>query len=307
MARACALMLVSAPSVLAHGYISTPTSRNILACGKVYDDSNWYADPFYTCSTDRETGAQSPSMSGLPAGVAAGDMPGVARVNAPFCSGGDDARIPDAIQGLNTKGSSQATWNAGDLVDVAWSVQAAHGGVYAYRLCCDGSDTEECFAKHILSNDDGVSWFPVPDPKDVPITRSDHQKVRVPQELSGECTLSWRWDGGCVKTACGPGQTSESSVFVSCADVTIKNDSPTPTPKPTPKPTPVPVPTPSPSTGGKCAYATCKDEEVCCCNSDKNIGYCVAKGSDPALCAGSKMCPGKEGCCNAMAGFLAHM
>jgi len=30
---------------------------------------------------------------------------------------------------------SQVTWKAGETVEVAWALQANHGGGYQYRLC----------------------------------------------------------------------------------------------------------------------------------------------------------------------------
>merc|ERR1711924_325603 len=43
---------------------------------------------------------------------------------------------------------SQATWKAGDTVEVKWALQANHGGGYQYRLCPASEPlTEECFFK----------------------------------------------------------------------------------------------------------------------------------------------------------------
>ncbi len=40
------------------------------------------------------------------------------------------------------------TWRAGDVVEVAWALQANHGGGYSYRLCSLGSTLDEdCFKK----------------------------------------------------------------------------------------------------------------------------------------------------------------
>lgn len=296
--------------VMSHGYIDEPTSRNQLVCRKAYPDMDWYSPPLFDCLTDRETPAQSPLFSGLPAGMMAGDMPGVAKVYTPVCSAGHDSRISDAaIAGLNERGPSMATWLAGSTQEVSWNVQASHGGVYSYRLCCDGSDTEECFQQNVLEGEDGNKWFPIPNHTAVPPTTSDKRKVKIPQHLSGLCTLSWRWDGGCK--VCDPDQTSESSVFVSCADVTITSGPTPPAPSPPPSPAPPPpspAPTPpSPAPAALCGYATCAEGTVCCCSADKNIGYCVDEGSDPSgSCAGHTMCPSKEGCCgDSRLGFLA--
>jgi len=39
-------------------------------------------------------------------------------------------------------------WKAGSVVEVAWTLQANHGGGYSYRLCPLGENlTEDCFKK----------------------------------------------------------------------------------------------------------------------------------------------------------------
>merc|ERR1712137_13425 len=160
----------------------------------------------------------------------------------------------------------------------------------------------ECFKQNVLKSDDGVEWFNVT----TGLIR-DTQKVRIPRTLNGKCTLSWRWDGGC--TNCPAGQTSESSLFASCADVEI-GLSPSPQP-PTPKPTPTPPPTPSPSPTPSvytCGMApACEKSQVCCCNpSNTAIGYCADAAQD-AACAGNTRCPGQIGCCWEAGHFMSHM
>ena len=49
----------------------------------------------------------------------------------------------------------QANYTAGALVPMTWQVAANHGGKYQYRICTDGSDTEECFKRNVLKNDKG--------------------------------------------------------------------------------------------------------------------------------------------------------
>jgi len=282
-----------------HGWVSTPVSRNVLVCKEKYGDD--LLGNAFICASDRETGAQSPWVSGLPEGVPAGDMPGVAKVNAPVCSGGNDVRIPEAIAGLNTRGPSQATWHSGSVVQLCWSVEAAHGGVFGYRMCCDGTDSEQCFQANPMLTEGGHQWVNMTS-KVLPTT-DWCTKHRVPDGVQGKCTVSWRWDGGC--TQCAPGQTSESSVFISCADVTVKSSSPSP-PAPTPAPVPAPVPVPSPTPHHhQCGYSPCKDSEVCCCNGDKQVFYCVAADADVGVCAGSTRCPTKDSCCASEFTFLS--
>lgn len=289
--------------VASHGMITNPVSRNELVCKKVYGDDLMGAA--FTCTTDRETPAQSPWFSGLPAGVPAGDMPGVAKVYEPFCSGGTDSRISaDAIAGLNARGPSQATWDAGSTVSICWSVQAAHGGVFGYRLCCDGTNSEECFQRHPLLTEDGQQWIKMT--SDVQMTTDWCTNHQVPSDVAGQCTVSWRWDGGC--TDCASGQTSESSVFTSCSDVTVTSSSPTPSPTPSPKPAP-PTPAPSPKPVDLvCGYTACADDEVCCCNGAKAVYYCVAGDSSASACSGSTRCPTSQNCCGQhRTGFLSTL
>ena len=45
----------------------------------------------------------------------------------------------------------QATWKAGETVEVSWALSANHGGGYQYRLCpADGTLDEACFTKTVL-------------------------------------------------------------------------------------------------------------------------------------------------------------
>jgi len=262
--------------VVGHGFISSPVSRNELVCFQEYGEDLYGAA--FNCVTDRETPAQNPETSGLPPGVMAGDMPGVANVNKPFCSSGSDPRLSAAaIEGLNTRGPIQDVWTAGSTVEMCWNVQAAHAGVYSYRLCCDGTDSEECFQSNVMHTTDGSVWLPAPDSH---FTLDYCNNMTVPEGLGGECTVSWRWDGG-----------SESSVFVSCADVKIVSS-------PTPQRRRRRAPSPSPS--GGCGYTACSDDQVCCCSGKQSYGYCVPKGSDSAVCAGSTMCPTKDECCSSV-------
>jgi hypothetical protein len=110
---------------------------------------------------------------------------------------------------------------------------ANHGGKYQYRICLDGSDTEECFKKNILKNDKGQTWLEVDDKKGVGTKFTE--KIKIPDDLTCErCTLSFRWDG-----------LHESVIFASCSDIQIHRKGPSP---PGPSPTP-PPPGPAPSGG----------------------------------------------------------
>lgn len=123
---------------------------------------------------------------------------------------------------LETPGEIQARYTAGDTVEVAWVVSANHRGSYQYRLCLDGSDTEECFKKTPLLFEDGASWHELPFPCTTCTgDAADHgarvplmvDRVVVPRDAECDrCTLSWRWDS-----------YQESTIFTSCADVSISS------------------------------------------------------------------------------------
>ena len=82
-------------------------------------------------------------------------MTGFARAGG-YASGGKGHKLKDkAGDGLSTHGPVQANYTAGALVPMTWQVAANHGGKYQYRICTDGSDTEECFKRNVLKNDKG--------------------------------------------------------------------------------------------------------------------------------------------------------
>lgn len=71
----------------------------------------------------------------------------------PAAAGGDYSPTANAIRGdLGSKlpvAPSGAVWTAGDVVEVAWTHKAWHGGGYQYRLCPAGRGLDEdCFQAH---------------------------------------------------------------------------------------------------------------------------------------------------------------
>lgn len=68
-------------------------------------------------------------------------------------------------------------WPAGSIQDVAWGINANHGGGYAYRLCRKGNGrlTEECFQKTHLQFVGDESWIQFGDDENnrtaIPATR----------------------------------------------------------------------------------------------------------------------------------------
>jgi len=111
------------------------------------------------------------------------------------------------------KGAVQVNWKAGTWVDVAVDYLLNHAGNYQFRLCLDGSDTEECFKKTPLKFADG-SWWKWIDAtlifnEILPTRISD--KIWIPEGIQCDrCTLNWRWD-----------TALEASIFSNCADVGI--------------------------------------------------------------------------------------
>jgi len=242
MVRVIAIALASQlPSAYSHGFIEQPLSRQQQACEEVYNTKwdGYNTDPtsqFYYCVTARETicwgGAAPPLGCGqgvIPGqeltgqGYPIGTVPGTAILNEPFCSaGGANTHINQAaVDAINKRGSATAQWTEGQTVNVKWNVQAAHGGRYAYFLCCDGSDSWNCFSKNPLKDASGKVWMDVDWVGGSVPVKSD--TLTLPTGAHGECTMAWRWDGGCDdKTlSCPVGQPSESSGFASCSDVTI--------------------------------------------------------------------------------------
>lgn len=235
------MLLSQVPVGMSHGFIETPLSRNKQVCEEVYSEKwdPYHTDQtgqFYYCLTARETicwgGSEPPYGCGqglIPGqgiggqGYPAGTVPGKAVIAEPFCSAGPASSHinQEAVDKLAVRRDATAHWTAGSTVEVAWNVQAAHGGRYAYFLCCDGSDTWDCFSKNPLSDSSGKTWFDVDWVGGSVTVQTDH--LKLPSGVHGECTMAWRWDGGCGDNglACPAGQPSESSLFASCADVTI--------------------------------------------------------------------------------------
>merc|ERR1712151_359875 len=130
-------LLSRCPGAFSHGYLSKPSSRNVNNCGDA-------ANPY--CVNDVSTGQ----------GWTGSTAPGATPVPEPACGAGkDDARY-------TTKGDIMATYTAGQTINVEYKVNANHGGHVAYRLCLDGSDTEDCFRQQYLENEDGEIWMQVP-------------------------------------------------------------------------------------------------------------------------------------------------
>jgi len=204
--------------VAGHGWMEVPASRGNLVC-----------DPMsgYMCEAHQ---ANLNSCDNLPcdegcfprdrqSNCTAGNYPGLATPEEPFCN------PPSAAQneGLTVPGEVQAQWTAGSVQDVAWAVSVNHRGYYQYRLCLDGSDTEECFKKTPLKFEDGQLWHWLDSgcPQCGGATAPDHgatvpllkDRVIIPDDIHCDrCTLGWRWDA-----------FGESTIFTGCADVSVSS------------------------------------------------------------------------------------
>lgn len=214
LAAVCLLALVR--GVASHGWLTKPVPRNVLICdGR--GETEW------GCKADRETYPVHP-----------GDHPGPYRGN--ICSGDNDNGISrEARQQMMRPGPIQAHYIAGQVAEMRWNVYADHGGWFSYRICLDGSDTEECFRKNILYNTADRQ-------KNIVTHMSTSEyvtQVKIPEDITCDrCTLSWFWHGA---------PHLEDNIFVNCVDISIRGNGQTPNPLPTPYPTSPPSPTPSPT------------------------------------------------------------
>jgi hypothetical protein len=126
----------------------------------------------------------------------------------------------------------QVTWRAGTVVDVEVKYLLNHAGSYQFRLCLDGTDTDECFNETPLKFEDGEDWHWIETgwlvtsmlaPTFTGKGKYRKDRVVIPDWVEcRSCSLNWRWD--CAL---------EASVFSNCADVTIlASDDPSPDPEP---------------------------------------------------------------------------
>jgi len=125
-------------------------------------------------------------LKGIPAGAHVNlstpwTAPGYAPVFSPCGIAGGGARYhpsngalaPHGVkQGFDGKdlpelGGVTTVWLRGSTQEVAWSIEANHGGGYAYRLCPKSHDlTEECFQAHHLQFAGDESWIQYGDDED---------------------------------------------------------------------------------------------------------------------------------------------
>ena len=197
----------------AHGYLAYPASRNLLAHvrGGEFDHHSlngggpWSVWP---------TGQWLPGGGG----------------NHPVC--GRDA--------YGSPGPTQATWEAGQIVQVTVVITAGHKGLFFFGLCPSGQERPECFAAHRLKSTTTQS-----DAIEAPPAYQGTWSfsLRLPDNVPqcDACTLQWYYLTG---NSCDPPGVRATGMsqcgtnnavpeeFFNCADVRI-------VPKPVPAPQPV--------------------------------------------------------------------
>jgi len=188
------------PGAYSHGYMVKPSSRNDLNC----------APGDYGCR----------SNVAVPRNYRSRATPGLGEGSVPEPACGAGKTGPEF-----KKGRVVATYRAGDTIEVEMQTYENHAGHYAYRLCLDGSDTEECFKKNYLQNDQGKVWMAIPKANHGMATFRD--RIRIPEGINcDKCTLSWRWDTYSDQfDALGGGAPDAAAIRVNCADITITGGS----------------------------------------------------------------------------------
>lgn len=182
--------------------------------------------------------------------------------------------------GRNLPSAEVAYWEAGGEAEVAWGINANHGGGYSYRLCPSSSSiSEECFQRTVLkfvgnsswvqnytdaigrveipavrASIDGAMWTKNPQP-----ISADMFKPAVPW-LVGYCAggggIFCPWNiVDKVQVPNTPGDfvlswrwdcEETAQVWTNCGDVKIVSGPVPPPPPPTPAPPPPPTPPPPP-------------------------------------------------------------
>ena len=221
-ALALTAVVSTTPGAHAHGYVSNPASRNLLASrvGAEYDVQSLNGNgPWGT----------------WPSGVWAYGGGG----NHPVC--GRDVYA--------AAGPPQATWNSGQIVDLSVTVTAVHAGHFYFGLCPAGQMSPQCAYSHLLTNAaDGKPYYDMAwtGGQRYGFTGVHNMRFKLPAGfVCDPCVLFWHWVTGnscdppgaapSGMSPCGtPGAVPEE--FWNCADVrVIGSASPTP-PKPTPSP-----------------------------------------------------------------------
>ena len=224
-----AALALAAPGAHAHGYVSNPASRNLLASrvGAEYDVQSLNGNgPWGTWPS----GVWAPGGGG----------------NHPVC--GRDVYAAAA--------PPQATWNSGQTVDLSVTVTAVHAGHFYFGLCPAGQLSPQCAYSHLLTNAaDGKPYYDMAwtGGQRYGFTGVHDMRFELPAGfVCDPCVLFWHWVTG---NSCDPPGAAPSGMlpcgapgavpeeFWNCADVRVVGGAaPTP-PKPAPSP-PKPAPPP---------------------------------------------------------------
>jgi hypothetical protein len=252
-------LLSCLPSVWSHAFMTVPASRNLNQCISAGKDGLPVLEALNNCLAVQDRSGILGACRGLPcigcwkfsgmiinAGghhtCTPGNHPGTWKIRKNVCGvwNMDPLFVLPAVGPEFAKDDPQVTWQAGTVVDVEVKYMLNHAGNYQFRLCLDGSDTDECFNETPLKFEDGQDWHWIDAGWLVTSMllpsfsfKGKHMKDRIviPDWIECEhCTLNWRWD--CAL---------EASVFSNCADVTILPARPGPGPaRTTPRPDPRP-------------------------------------------------------------------
>jgi hypothetical protein len=135
----------------AHGYLSVPRSRNLVA----RQNNQFYAEP--DLITRNPSGLENYQDLLFPE-MNPGAHEGEGIVNNP-CGTFPDMNLGEINFGENNRptwyGEVQARYQPGDTIEVEWVLTVQHYGRYSFRICPYIGDTataadEQCFLDHVL-------------------------------------------------------------------------------------------------------------------------------------------------------------
>lgn len=205
--------------------MTVPASRNLNQCTKSFPGTE--SSNACLANQDRSS-AITGACEGLPCWgcnklpkppyhltCTPGNHPGVYKIQNNVCGVSSKSILFGPNHGPDfQRDDPQVTWQAGSVVEVEVMYLANHLGNYQFRLCLDGSDTDECFNQMPLKFEDGQDWHWIPEIfMNIHAFGRRHRKDRIvlPEGVECDhCTLNWRWD-----------TAQEASVFSNCADVAI--------------------------------------------------------------------------------------
>lgn len=180
------IFALSAVESEGHGHITYPPNRhggNYSKAGYCFVDSKypcvWFSQPTIIPG---EPMLNDPEQRTYNVKVASGShdwsrsmpwrAPGTAPVLGSGCgvAGGNAVPIPNGglpppgvkqgLDGLELPATDPTVWEKGEVVEVAWSMAANHGGGYSWRLCKKSDNINEaCFQHNVLRFSGNVSWL----------------------------------------------------------------------------------------------------------------------------------------------------